>query len=72
MDGGSQEGVRKVLFVCTANIWRSPMAQEIFDALAEDGGLPFPAESAVDKGKGSAELRDFYTRLQTELDTSTL
>ena len=69
------EHVKKVLFVCTANICRSPMAQEIFDALAEDGGFPFRAESAVDRGKGSAELRDYYTRLQTEqteLDTSTL
>ncbi len=40
------ESVKKVLFVCTANICRSPMAQAIFDALAEDGGLPFRAESA--------------------------
>jgi protein-tyrosine phosphatase len=38
--------VDKILFVCTANICRSPMAQAIFDALAEDGGLPFWAESA--------------------------
>jgi protein-tyrosine-phosphatase len=38
--------VKKILFVCTANICRSPMAQEIFNALAEDGGLPFQAESA--------------------------
>jgi protein-tyrosine-phosphatase len=38
--------MKKVLFVCTANICRSPMAQAIFDALAEDEGLPFRAESA--------------------------
>jgi protein-tyrosine phosphatase len=38
--------VKKILFVCTANICRSPMAQAIFDALAEDEGLPFRAESA--------------------------
>lgn len=38
--------MKKVLFVCTANICRSPMAQAIFDALAEDGDLPFRAESA--------------------------
>jgi protein-tyrosine phosphatase len=38
--------VKRILFVCTANICRSPMAQEIFNALAEDGGLPFRAESA--------------------------
>ncbi len=40
------ERVKRVLFVCTANICRSPMAQAIFDALAEDGDLPFRAESA--------------------------
>ena len=38
--------MKKVLFVCTANICRSPMAQAIFDALAKDGDLPFRAESA--------------------------
>jgi protein-tyrosine phosphatase len=38
--------VKKVLFVCTANVCRSPMAQAIFDALAADGALPFRAESA--------------------------
>ncbi len=38
--------MKKVLFVCTANVCRSPMAQELFNALAEDGGLPFRAESA--------------------------
>lgn len=37
---------QKLLFVCTANICRSPMAQAIFDALAKDRGLPFRAESA--------------------------
>jgi protein-tyrosine-phosphatase len=38
--------VKKVLFVCTANICRSPMAAAMFNALAEDGTLPFRAESA--------------------------
>ena len=38
--------MKKVLFVCTANTCRSPRAQAIFDALAEDEGLPFRAESA--------------------------
>jgi protein-tyrosine-phosphatase len=38
--------VKKVLFVCTANTYRSPMAQAIFDTLVEDEGLPFRAESA--------------------------
>ena len=35
-----------VLLVCTANICRSPMAQAVFDVLAEDKDLPFQAESA--------------------------
>ena len=38
--------MKNILFVCTANICRSPMAQAIFDVLAEDVGLPFRAESA--------------------------
>lgn len=41
-----RERVKTVLFVCTANICRSPMAGAIFNALAEDGALPFRAESA--------------------------
>ncbi len=44
--------MKKVLFVCTANICRSPMAEAVFDALAEDGDLPFRAESA-----GTAALK---------------
>src|ERR671920_1143732 len=38
--------VKKILFVCTANICRSPMAAAMFNALAEDGALPFQAKSA--------------------------
>jgi protein-tyrosine phosphatase len=38
--------VKKILFVCTANICRSPMAAAMFNGLAEDGALPFRAESA--------------------------
>jgi protein-tyrosine phosphatase len=45
--------VKKILFVCTANICRSPMAAALFNALAEDGALPFRAESA-----GTAALED--------------
>ena len=39
--------MKKVLFVCTANTCRSPMALAIFDTLTEDEGLPFRAESAA-------------------------
>jgi protein-tyrosine phosphatase len=38
--------VKTVLFVCTANVCRSPMAEAIFNALAEDKQLPFRAQSA--------------------------
>src|SRR5919106_3228735 len=37
---------KKVLFVCTANVCRSPMAEAIFNALAEERGLAWRAESA--------------------------
>src|SRR5215203_6882587 len=42
----ASERVKKILFVCTANICRSPMAAAMFNALAEDGTLSFQAESA--------------------------
>ena len=38
--------MKKVLFVCTANVCRSPMAHAIFNALAEDEGPPFRADTA--------------------------
>ena len=38
--------MEKVLFVCTANVCRSPMAQAIFNTLSEDEALPFRVESA--------------------------
>jgi protein-tyrosine phosphatase len=38
--------VKTVLFVCTANVCRSPMAAAIFNALAEDRHLHFRAQSA--------------------------
>ena len=40
------ESIEKVLFVCTANICRSPMAAAIFNALAEDKAMSVRAESA--------------------------
>ena len=45
-EGGARaDEKKKILFVCTANICRSPMAEAMFNALAEDKGLPFGAES---------------------------
>ncbi len=44
--------MKKVLFVCTANICRSPMSEAIFNALAGDMGLSVQAESA-----GTAALK---------------
>ncbi|MEW6635231.1 MAG: low molecular weight protein arginine phosphatase [Actinomycetota bacterium] len=38
--------MNKILFVCTANVCRSPMAEAIFNTLAEDARLPLRAESA--------------------------
>lgn len=38
--------MKRILFVCTANICRSPMAGGIFDALAEDMRLECRSESA--------------------------
>lgn len=43
MDSGP---TTKVLFVCRANICRSPMAEAIFNALARDAGLEARAGSA--------------------------
>ncbi len=43
LDEGRKKGL---LFVCTANVCRSPMAEAIFNALAEDAALPYEATSA--------------------------
>ncbi len=37
---------KKILFVCTANICRSPMAEAMFNALAEERELAWRAQSA--------------------------
>ncbi len=37
---------RSVLFVCTGNTCRSPMAEQIFAKLAQEAGLPWTASSA--------------------------
>ena len=46
-EGGARGShLRKVLFVCRANVCRSPMAEAILNARAEDGGLAYRAASA--------------------------
>src|SRR5919112_145851 len=42
----TENHTRHILFVCTANVCRSPMAEAIFNALAEERGLAWRAESA--------------------------
>ena len=42
----TENHTRQILFVCTANVCRSPMAEAIFNALAEERGLTWRAESA--------------------------
>ncbi len=40
------EIMKKILFVCTGNTCRSPMAEGIFTSLCKDRGLPYCCESA--------------------------
>src|SRR5215218_2551209 len=45
-DKATENHTRQILFVCTANVCRSPMAEAIFNALAEERVLLWRAESA--------------------------
>ena len=42
----TEDHKKQILFVCTANVCRSPMAEAIFNALAEERGLAWRAKSA--------------------------
>jgi protein-tyrosine phosphatase len=44
--GATARRLKVILFACTANVCRSPMAEAIFNALADDAELPFRAYSA--------------------------
>jgi hypothetical protein len=59
-----EESMKKVLFICTANICRSPMAQAIFDVSAEDEGLPLRSESV---GTAALEARSIAPNAITAL-----
>src|SRR5215204_892140 len=45
-DKATENQTNQILFVCTANVCRSPMAEAIFNALAGERGLAWRAESA--------------------------
>ena len=44
--GGADVAKKVVLFVCRANVCRSPMTEALFNTLAEERGLGWRAESA--------------------------
>jgi protein-tyrosine phosphatase len=44
--GATARRLKVILFICTANVCRSPMAEAIFNALADDAELTFRAHSA--------------------------
>jgi protein-tyrosine phosphatase len=56
---------KKVLFVCTANVCRSPMAEAIFNALAEERGLAWRAASA---GVAALEGEDITPNARAALE----
>jgi protein-tyrosine-phosphatase len=64
--GEAREGhVKHILFVCTANVCRSPMAEAIFNALAEEKGLPWRAASA---GVAALEGEDITPNARAALE----
>ncbi len=42
----TKAAAKRVLFVCTGNICRSPVAEHLFNARAKEAGLPWTASSA--------------------------
>jgi protein-tyrosine-phosphatase len=64
--GEAREGhVKNILFVCTANVCRSPMAEAIFNALTEEKGLPWRAASA---GVAALEGEDITPNARSALE----
>ena len=56
---------KRVLFICTANVCRSPMAEAIFNALAEEKGLGWQATSA---GVAALEGEDITPNARAALE----
>src|SRR5918995_246756 len=61
----AENQTKQILFVCTANVCRSPMAESIFNALAEEGGLPYRAASA---GVAALEGEDITPNARAALE----
>ena len=61
----AENQTKQILFVCTANVCRSPMAESIFNALAEEGGLPYRAASA---GVAALEGEDITANARAALE----
>jgi protein-tyrosine phosphatase len=63
----SKPAPRRLLFVCTGNICRSPLAQFLAERLARDAGLPLSAASAgveaeIGRGMTPGALRALAAR----------
>ena len=66
VEGKAREAhIKNLLFVCTANVCRSPMAEAIFNALAEEKGLGWRARSA---GVAALEGEDITPNARTALE----
>ena len=59
--------MKKILFVCTGNTCRSPMAEVIFNSFAEEKGLDWRAESAGLAAVGNRPASDNAIRAVAEI-----
>ena len=60
-----EDHAKNLLFICTANVCRSPMADAIFNALAEEKGLGWQATSA---GVAALEGEDITPNARAALE----
>src|ERR687897_1786770 len=61
----TENQTKQILFVCTANVCRSPIAESIFNALAEERGLAYRAASA---GVSALEGEDITPNARAALE----